>query len=71
MFFNQVTTTLLDNKKLLEGKISDKDRKTILDGLGTAGSVYRNTIYVMDLQAIKKKFQKNRYRHLSMCRCCI
>ncbi len=44
-FFNQVTKTLQDNKHLLSGSISDVDRKTILDGLGVAGSQYRTTIY--------------------------
>ena len=58
VFFNQVTTTLLDNKKMLEGKISDKDRKTILDGLGTAGSVYRNTIYDHGFTGYQKEITK-------------
>ena len=44
-FFNEVTHTLISNKQVLSGPISDKSRKTILDGLGKAGSEYRNTIY--------------------------
>ncbi|MBC3757415.1 hypothetical protein H7U19_03290 [Hyunsoonleella sp. SJ7] len=44
-FFNGVLNTLLDNASILSGGISDKDRKTVLDGLGTAGSKYRETIY--------------------------
>lgn len=43
--FHEVVSTLKTNKNLLSGKISDKDRKTILDGLGLAGSKYRSTIY--------------------------
>ncbi len=30
---------------LLSGRISDRDRKTVLDGLGTAGSLYRRAVY--------------------------
>ena len=45
IFFNGVLNTLETNKKMLSGKISDSDRKTILDGLGTAGSSYRMTVY--------------------------
>jgi len=44
-FFNGVLTILDDNKSILAGKISDKDRKTVLDGLGIAGSTYRTAIY--------------------------
>jgi len=44
-FFNQVEQTLQANAKILSGAISDTDRKTVLDGLGSAGSNYRNTIY--------------------------
>jgi hypothetical protein len=44
-FFNQVSKTLEDNTTLLSGKISDKDRKLVLDGLGNAASYYRTTIY--------------------------
>ena len=45
LFFNGVSSTLIENKHLLSGKISDEDRKTILDGVGQAGSTYRTTIY--------------------------
>ena len=44
-FFSQIVTTLDANKNILEGKVSDKDRKTVLDGLGGAGSAFRETIY--------------------------
>lgn len=44
-FFNAVSETLQSNAHILSGKISDKDRKTVLDGLGNAGSTYRETIY--------------------------
>ncbi|TNJ42555.1 hypothetical protein KFZ70_02110 [Tamlana fucoidanivorans] len=44
-FFNGITTTLKNHENLLTGKISDKDRKNILKGLGKAGSQYREVIY--------------------------
>ena len=45
LFFNEIVATFDENQNLLAGKISDKDRKKVLDGLGNAGSNFRNTIY--------------------------
>ncbi|GAA3588638.1 hypothetical protein Q4Q39_17695 [Flavivirga amylovorans] len=45
IFFDEIVSTLETNKHTLSGNVSNKDRKTILDGLGSAGSKYRNTIY--------------------------
>ena len=53
-FFNQVVTTLTKNSDLLNGKISDTNRKTITDALGKSGSLYRNTIYKNGFSAQKK-----------------
>ena len=44
-FFKDVLNTLEANKSILSGKVSNKDRKTVLDGLGLAGSDYRLKIY--------------------------
>jgi hypothetical protein len=44
-FFNNIHQTLMQYRQLLEGPISDKNRKAILDGLGKAGSIYRAQIY--------------------------
>lgn len=44
-FFNAVVKALTSNKEVLEGAISDTDRKSIMDALGTAGSTFRDTIY--------------------------
>lgn len=44
-FYMGIVGTFTENVDVLSGSISDKDRKTILDGLGTAGSDYRTTIY--------------------------
>ncbi len=45
LFFNQVTQTLQENAAILSGSISNTNRKTVLDGLGMAGSNFRETIY--------------------------
>lgn len=45
IFFKSICETLIVNEPILKNKISDKDRKRILDGLGAAGSFYRATIY--------------------------
>lgn len=45
VFFTQVLETFNANKHILNGKVSDTDRKRILDSLGNAGSDYRTKIY--------------------------
>ncbi|MDW5287550.1 hypothetical protein [Formosa sp. PL04] len=58
VFFNTVLETLTNNKQLLNGAISDENRKSILDGLGTAGSNFRTTIYKNGFSAKKKTVSK-------------
>ena len=58
-FFNKVLSTLNKNEKILSGKVSDKDRKTVLDGLGNAGSDYRTGIYVNGFSSDKDTITKN------------
>lgn len=55
--FNGIASTLQSNKYILAGKISDKDRKTILDGLGTAGSNYREKVYNKAFSGRKSKLK--------------
>jgi len=43
--FNRIDDVLKKNTHLLDGSISNKDRKLITDALGIAGSDYRNVIY--------------------------
>jgi len=43
--FNRIDEVLKKNTHLLDGSISNKDRKLITDALGIAGSDYRNVIY--------------------------
>ncbi len=44
-FFNEISATLQKFKKTINGGISNTERKSILDGLGNAGSNFRATIY--------------------------
>ncbi|MEX2604860.1 MAG: hypothetical protein WD361_11680, partial [Gracilimonas sp.] len=43
--FDEIVAVLDANKTILNGKVSDIDRKRITDGLGGAGSEYRNKVY--------------------------
>ncbi|WP_445957030.1 hypothetical protein [Yeosuana sp.] len=45
LFFNKTVNTLNTNSHILSGKVSNTDRKKVLDGLGNAGSEYRTSIY--------------------------
>ena len=58
-FFNKVLVTFTDNVHILSGKVSDKDRKTVLDGLGAAGSEYRVGIYENGFSSDKAVISKN------------
>lgn len=58
-FFESVVSTLNDNVNVLSGKVSDKDRKAILDGLGTAGSDYRLKIYELGFSSDKDVISKD------------
>ncbi|MBC3847399.1 hypothetical protein H8K90_13470 [Winogradskyella echinorum] len=58
-FFEAVVNTLNANRSVLSGKVSDKDRKTILDGLGTAGSEYRLQIYEAGFLGDKASISKD------------
>ena len=57
-FFNRVLDTFTDNKSILSGKVSDRDRKTVLDGLGSAGSDYRTGIYENGFSSDKGSISK-------------
>ncbi len=58
-FFNKVLETFTENAYILSGKVSDKDRKTVLDGLGTAASEYRTGIYETGFSSDKDSISKN------------
>jgi hypothetical protein len=64
-FLNAVTDVLERNKDLLEGPISDKDRKTILDGLGKSGSEYRSKVYSNSFTGTRERIHINEIKNLS------
>ncbi len=59
VFFTEVVATLERHKEVLGAAISNADRKTILDGLGQAGSVYRMAIYASGFKNEKQSISKN------------
>ncbi|MFI1772603.1 hypothetical protein [Thalassobellus citreus] len=59
VFLNEVISTLETNKNILSGSISNEDRKTVLDGLGSAGSKYRTAIYNNGFSANKSNVSKS------------
>lgn len=52
-FFKNVHDTFSESRHLLSGKINDKDRKLVLDGLGQAGSDFRQQVYKHSLRGEK------------------
>jgi hypothetical protein len=58
-FFNGVVETFVANKGILTRKVSDKDRKTVLDGLGKAGSDFRTGIYNLGFSSEKSTLSKS------------
>ncbi|PKP13447.1 MAG: hypothetical protein CVU08_05360 [Bacteroidetes bacterium HGW-Bacteroidetes-3] len=59
VFFKEIVNTFDKNQHILSGKISDADRKSVLDGLGSAGSHYRETIYENGFSSHKSAISKN------------
>lgn len=57
-FFEGLASTLEQYSYTLKGKISDADRKLILDGLGEAGSTYRTNVYANGFSGTKKDISK-------------
>ena len=57
-FFEGLASTLEQYSYTLKGKISDADRKLILDGLGEAGSAYRTNVYANGFSGTKKDISK-------------
>ncbi|WP_288371230.1 hypothetical protein [uncultured Algoriphagus sp.] len=53
-FFKETLSTLNSHQHLLSGSFSGKDRKNVLDALGTAGSDFRMKIYADSFNGVKK-----------------
>ena len=57
-FFDEISKTFINYTNLLKDKISDENRKTIVDSLGTAGSNFRTKIYKEGFSGNKEKISK-------------
>jgi len=57
-FFERTQETLVNSLNVLSANISDKDRKSILDGLGNAASDYRTKVYANGFTSNKKRISK-------------
>ena len=58
VFFNKISAGLAQHKNVLNGSISNEDRKRIMDVLGEAGSNYRSTIYENRFSGDKQTISK-------------
>jgi hypothetical protein len=61
--FNNILKTLDANATILSNKVSDKDRKTVLDGLGNPASDYREFIYENGFSTKKSAVSKTTLLH--------
>jgi hypothetical protein len=52
-FFRSINEAFIKNEPLLDKEFSDKERKSIVDALGSAGSDYREKIYKNGFSGIK------------------
>ncbi|MEM6632286.1 MAG: hypothetical protein AAF694_21605 [Bacteroidota bacterium] len=57
-FFRAILSTLEENKHLLVGSISDRDRKIVMDGLGAAAGTFRTHIYEQGFSSQKHSISK-------------
>ena len=58
VFYDGIKTALQNNKQLLAGPVSQKDRKAVMDGLGTAGSDFRSSVYKHGFTGEKSTIEK-------------
>ena len=57
-FFTDLNETFLEREHLLRSNFSDKERKILMDGLGGAGSAYREKIYQNGFSGLKQLISK-------------
>jgi hypothetical protein len=53
-FFNRISDTLDAHQKILSSQVNDSERKLVLDGVGKAGSDFRNLVYNKSFSGLKK-----------------
>ncbi|MDP5106029.1 MAG: hypothetical protein NWQ31_07650, partial [Polaribacter sp.] len=61
--FTEIVKTLDENASILSRKVTDKERKTVLDGLGNPASIYRESIYKNGFSSNKKTITKTSLVH--------
>lgn len=64
-FFEAVVSTFEKYQGLLSGTVDDEQRKLVLDGLGQAGSDFRQHIYERGFSGEKKALSLDRLRHFT------
>lgn len=62
IFFKKIHATFDEHAHVLQGEISDKQRKAILDSLGKAGSDYREHIYKQSFWGEKRTISYRRIK---------
>ena len=63
LFFKEIVTVFDKYQYILSSKISNKDRKKVLDGIGFASSNYRTTIYEKGFTSKKINVSKSNLIH--------
>jgi primosomal replication protein N len=64
-FYAAVMAVLEQHQHLLSGKLSDQQRKLILDGLGMAGSNFRESVYANSFEGEKQDLSMSNLLHFS------
>lgn len=63
IMFTEIVNTLDENSSILSRKVTDKERKTVLDGLGNPASEYRTGIYKNKFSSNKTTISKTQLTH--------
>ncbi|MEJ2584849.1 MAG: hypothetical protein P8Z38_07340 [Robiginitalea sp.] len=58
-FLEKVTQTLASHREVLEGPVSDRQRRQIADGLGRAAGAYREQLYSHGFSGEKKRITRD------------
>lgn len=56
--FKEINNVLETHKELLSGSFTDTQRNTMVEGLGIAGSTYRNIVYAKGFSGLKKEVSR-------------
>ncbi|MCH3882014.1 MULTISPECIES: hypothetical protein [Tenacibaculum] len=62
-FFHDIVNTFDEHKNILSGSVNNTQRKEVLDGLGKAGSNFRNNVYKTSFSGRKETITKEELQH--------